>query len=53
VAEAGIQIKRHFRKLSAKDMDEVVDIAADLIVRHLKSRPKSEKPEAQKKEAES
>jgi hypothetical protein len=34
-------------------MDEVVDIAADLIVRHLKARPKSEKPEAQKEEAES
>jgi hypothetical protein len=53
VANTGIQIKRHFRKLSAKDMDEVVDIAADLIVRHLKGRPKSEKPQAQEKEARS
>jgi hypothetical protein len=53
MADAGIQIKRHFRKLSAKDMDEVVDIAADLIVRHLKGRPKPEKPQAQEKETRS
>jgi len=53
VANSEIQIKRHFRKLSAKDMDEVVDIAADLIVRHLKGRPKSGEAKAQEKEAES
>lgn len=53
MADTGIQIKRHFRELSARDMAEVVDIAADLIVRHLKGRPKPEEAEAQKKEAES
>jgi len=53
VPDTGIQIKRHFRKLSARDMDEVVDIAADLIVRHLKGRPKSGETKAQEKEAES
>ena len=53
MANTGIQIKRHFRKLSAKDMDEVVDTAADLIVRHLKSQPKSGEAKAQQKEAES
>jgi len=53
VANAEIKIKRHFRKLSPQDIDEVVDIAADLIVRHLKGRPRSERPEAQKKEADS
>ena len=53
MANAEIKIKRHFRKLSPKDIDEVVDIAADLIVRHLKGRPKPGEAKAQEKESDS
>jgi len=53
VANTAIKIKRHFRKLSAKDIDEVVDIAADLIVRHLKGRPKPGEAKAQQEESDS
>jgi len=47
VADTGIQIKRHFRKLPAKDMDEVVDIVADVIVRFLKAEKKATLAETQ------
>jgi hypothetical protein len=43
-----IQIKRHYRKLSSKETDELVKGVAGLIVRFLKVHPKPEEREAKK-----
>lgn len=37
-APAAIEIKRHYRELSEKDTQEVVEAVADLIVTFLKGR---------------
>ena len=48
MAETGsIEVKRHYRELSPKEIDELVSVVADLIVDFLKGRDRvrTDKPE--------
>ncbi|GAB4232389.1 MAG: hypothetical protein OHK0028_07820 [Deltaproteobacteria bacterium] len=46
MAEKGsIELKRHYRELSPKELDELVPAVADLIVDFLKKRTDPEQPD--------
>ena len=53
MAEAGsIEVKRHYREMSPKEVDELVGIVADLIVDFLKKRTYSVQPDKPRPEQE-
>jgi len=53
MAETGsIELKRHFRELSPKEIDELVAVVADLIVDFLKKRRDPGQPDKPKQEQE-
>ena len=46
-AASSIELKRHYREMSPKEIDELVEVVADLIVEFLKRRDcvRTDKPE--------
>ena len=53
MAETGsIELKRHFRELSPKEIDELVGVVADLIVDFLKKRRDPVQPDKPRQEQE-
>ena len=51
-ATSPIEMKRHYRELSPKEIDELVAVVADLIVDFLKKRHDPVKPDEPKQEQE-
>ena len=47
-----IELKRHYRELSPKEIDELVAVVADLIVDFLKKRRDPGQPDKPKQEQE-
>ena len=51
-ATSSIELKRHYRELSPKEVDELVAVVADLIVDFLKKRRDPGQPDKPKPEQE-
>jgi hypothetical protein len=51
-SKSSIELKRHYRELSPKEIDELVAIVADLIVDFLKKKRDPVQPDKPKQEQE-